>query len=276
MQTKSKGMKVWYLLFGALCVVLLGVAAVWDLKIDQMINNPENYFGEFLARIGELPVYLVAPFSAVVFFAANKKTVWKAVLSALLAVLGWVLFFVWFGGNWFKSDDFRDAFSVVLAVFVSAVSLFIAAKLPEKTMKQLQPFAVFLLIAAIGTALSVEGIKRVWGRVRFRDLLRAEDFSAFTPWYLPQGVTGNKSFPSGHTSAASASLLLSALPCVFEKFKKQEVKIFIITALYTFAVGLSRMIVGAHYLSDITMGTLIGFLWMVAIKKLYLEKRLAK
>lgn len=276
MKTKTKSMKAWYLAFGALCVVLLAVAAVWDLKIDQLLNNPENYFGEFLARFGEVPVYLVTPFAAMVFFASNRKTVWKAALSVLLAVFGWVLFFIWFGDNWFKSDDFRTVFSIVLALLAAAASLLIAAKLPEEKMKPLQPFAAFMLFAVIGTALSVEGIKRVWGRVRFRDLLRAEDFSAFTPWYLPQGVTGNKSFPSGHTSAASASLLLSALPCLCEKLKKQEVKIFIITVLYTFAVGFSRMIVGAHYLSDITMGALIGFLWMFAMKKLYLEKRLAK
>ena len=46
-------------------------------------------------------------------------------------------------------------------------------------------------------------VKIAWGRVRFDDLgvdFRNATPALYTPWYVPNGPNGEKSFPSGHAS----------------------------------------------------------------------------
>jgi membrane-associated phospholipid phosphatase len=244
----------------------------------KALNSPANPFGVFFERIGKLPVYLIIPFSAMAFFntrprGKNAAAVLIAAATVLYSAAGCIYMCMYLGGNWFVADEYRDAYCVIFGLAVSAATLFISKHLPNETMKKLRPYAWFAMIAGLGTSLSIELIKNIWGRVRFRDLLRAESFDAFTAWWLPQGENGNKSFPSGHTGAASAAILLTGLPCVFESLKKHETRFFIAGALYTFAVGFSRLVVGAHYLSDIAVGALIGFTWYFCARSFYLAKQ---
>lgn len=273
MKTKSNNIRSYYIAYLALCGVFLLISSFWDLQINQLVNSADSYFGTFLARIGELPVYLVIPFTSMVFFVCSKGKAFKTILSFIYGIGGWLYLFIWLGDNWLKDDQFRLPFSVFFGLVFAALSFYIAKKLPRDVMLKLKPFAIFLLIAALGTALTVEGIKNIWGRVRFRHLLEDDNFNRFSHWFISQGVNGNKSFPSGHTSASSSSLLISALPLICAQLKKYEVRMFVLAAIYTFAVGFSRIIVGAHYLSDITVGALVGLAWFLAVKKFYLEKR---
>ncbi len=280
MKTKTNNLKGYYIAFLASCVVLLICSAIWDLKIDRFINGPENPFGKFFERTGELPVYLVMPFSAMVLFATRKRdgnllSTLKMVLIVVYSLFGCIVLSTQFGGYWFIKDDFKDIYTYIFGIIFCPVTLLIAKHIPLDIMKKLRPFAFFIMIAGIGTTLTVELMKNLWGRVRFRDLLKDDnDFARFTAWYLPQWNGDNKSFPSGHTGAAAASMLLSALPAVFEQLKKYEVRIFICSVIYTFAVGLSRMVLGAHFLSDITVGALVGFAWYFCVRKFYLEKKI--
>lgn len=270
-----------YIAFLACCGALLTLAALFDLQLDQLVNSTDNPFGVFLGRTGELPVLLIIPFTAMVFYSTRQKgktapVVLKTAGVVLYSLIGCIYMCINLGEYWFIKDDNRTLFCVIFGVLTCLVTLFIAGFLPVEPMQKLKPYAYFLMIAGLGTALSVELVKNIWGRVRFRDLLAAESFEAFTPWWSPQWFTGNKSFPSGHTSAASAALLLTALPSVFPKLRKYETRIFIVTALYTFAVGASRLVVGAHYLSDITVGALVGFAWYYCARRFFLEKKLGQ
>jgi len=115
-------------------------------------------------------------------------------------------------------------------------------------------------MALFGYVIFIQGVKYFWGRVRFREL--DATFSQFTPWYLPQGITGSDSFPSGH---AAMGLMLLALLILLTN-KKQWVKYSIITIIFLWGVmlALSRLVIGAHYASDVLFGsffTIITFLY---------------
>ena len=77
---------------------------------------------------------------------------------------------------------------------------------------------VVVAVALFGYVICIQVVKYFWGRVRFRELDAA--FLQFTPWYLPQGITGSDSFPSGH--AAMGWMLLPLL--ILLANKKQWVK----------------------------------------------------
>jgi membrane-associated phospholipid phosphatase len=98
------------------------------------------------------------------------------------------------------------------------------------------------------------------------------DFSSYTPWYVISSAKETyasfnlssdcfKSFPSGHTNSAGCCYALLALPDLFEKFnnKKSKTILYISTVLYTALVGIYRIRVGAHFMSDVTIGGTLAY-----------------
>lgn len=101
-----------------------------------------------------------------------------------------------------------------------------------------------------------------------RDMIDKTDFHWFTHWYeigQDDGVIWHdpRSFPSGHTSASSFSLLLFPLFTRNEKLSKFFVPAYILGVGYVMAMGLSRMMRGAHYMTDVTGAGLIMFTIMI-------------
>ncbi|MDD1776493.1 MAG: phosphatase PAP2 family protein [Candidatus Methanomethylicus sp.] len=109
--------------------------------------------------------------------------------------------------------------------------------------------AIIIILAILGPLLIVQTAKLFFGRVRFRDLYT--DYSNFTPWYLPQGITGNNSFMSGH--AAMSFIFLPLLISVRELRWSDFRKIMVVSLVIGWGlfVGASRIVVGAHYASDV-------------------------
>jgi membrane-associated phospholipid phosphatase len=104
-----------------------------------------------------------------------------------------------------------------------------------------------------GYILFVQPIKLFWGRIRFRDL--ADNYSDFTAWYVPNGITGNQSFPSGH--AAMGFMLMALFVFIADKsfYKRIIVKGIIIS--WALTVCVSRVVIGAHFTSDVLFGSFI-------------------
>jgi membrane-associated phospholipid phosphatase len=122
-------------------------------------------------------------------------------------------------------------------------------------------------MSLIGYLIFIQMIKIFWGRLRFRDLDALQ--SDFTEWYLPQGVMGGESFPSGH--AAMAWMLLPIILLIPKKNK--IVKIFTtgLIVAWGIAVPLSRVVIGAHYASDVLFGSFIMIISFLLIGGKYLS-----
>lgn len=114
---------------------------------------------------------------------------------------------------------------------------------------------VFLAVGTPGIAAAIS--KRILGRARplFFDDLRVWDFQLFQlDWTM-------HSFPSGHTTTAFAFAL--ALVMLFGKAWRW-------TFLFAAMIGLSRIVVGAHFLSDVAMGVVFGTLGALLVQRVYL------
>ena len=90
------------------------------------------------------------------------------------------------------------------------------------------------------------------------------DFAPFTKWYQ-KGDTSltyynyRDSFPSGHT-VYSCTIFLSTLFCgAFKRLKKFAPIALIVSFVYVFLMGWSRLVAGAHYLTDVAAGAIIGY-----------------
>ena len=113
-----------------------------------------------------------------------------------------------------------------------------------------------------GNILFVTILKIFWGRIRFKDLTGY--YSDFTPWYLPQGITGNQSFPSGHASMGFMMIALFVFIVDKPFYKRIILKGLIIS--WALAVCVSRVVIGAHFTSDVLFGAfamIIAYLFLI-------------
>ena len=113
-------------------------------------------------------------------------------------------------------------------------------------------------------------------------LVAADPRACFMPWWQPGQTLRNelvaagvaaeefKSFPSGHTANASALMLLSLLPCIRPALAKKRGLLFGIGFGWTCLVALSRVIMGAHYLTDTAVGFGIGLAVLAVVSRLLL------
>lgn len=116
--------------------------------------------------------------------------------------------------------------------------------------------ALFLFAAVALSGLITDLIKPLVGRLRPKLLLEANLFG-FDPFRI--GYEYN-SFPSGHATTVFA--LAAALSFFFPRWR---------LPLFSFAavVGLSRIIVGAHYLSDVMAGAYVGLMTVFLLVLFY-------
>jgi undecaprenyl-diphosphatase len=107
---------------------------------------------------------------------------------------------------------------------------------------------VRLLVSVCGSSLSVLFIKAVVAAPRpIEEALYSEITS---------------SFPSGHATIAMS--LYGFLLWHVHKQKKQRFKTLLIAtlAILIILLGVSRLYLGVHYLSEVLVGYIVGFIWL--------------
>ncbi len=77
---------------------------------------------------------------------------------------------------------------------------------------------------------------------------------------MAEGVSSDefRSFPSGHTACAACAMLIGLLPTLRKGKEKRTRLLFILGCLWAAAVAVSRIWMGAHFLTDVTMAWLIA------------------
>ena len=111
---------------------------------------------------------------------------------------------------------------------------------------------VGLLIATLGSTIFTFLSKLLFHRTRPVDILLFEQ---------------TDSFPSGHATITVALYgFLAYMAIRFSRNFATQVRIAAITIFFSLLIGLSRILLNEHYLSDVLGGYLVGTLWlMVAI-----------
>ncbi len=127
--------------------------------------------------------------------------------------------------------------------------------------------SVFMvLIAIVGGSLLVGGLKMAFGRPR--------------PEVVPHLLTETSlSFPSGHSAmAAIVYMSLAALLTPIQSRRRARVYIVVVALVLTLIIGISRLLLGVHYPTDVLAGWAVGIAWgaMCYLLSVYLRVRAGK
>ena len=237
-----------------------------DLQISEKLYNDRNFIANFMNLMAMVPSCIIMLYCAGVvnWFLRKTKLYYPSMLLPLGAgVMAWREIGKWAG--------FGKPVWILLgaACGAAAIILFYLRK-PEITKKQF--IIAFMFLAATGCiVVNVELLKRIMGRRRYYSM--DDPAAQFTPWYkLNPGADGDifESFPSGHTSF---SMLLTFLIYMPEMIKVNLGKrpATIIALAWVAVVMYGRIVYGAHFLTDVCMGAIVGLIWCF-ICQLLIEK----
>ncbi len=191
------------------------------------------------------------------------------------------------GGPSFKGvPAFMWGIAAFLALFAAALSLFAVNCFSDETLKKLPRFAVVTMAAIVVAILLVQALKNPVGRMRYRAMNVIGDFSGYTRWYVAGGQPDKawmretfgtsdafKSFPSGHTRAAAAFYLVALADVIGVKSRRRRAALWCLAVGFTAVVAVSRIMVGAHFFSDVLVGGAIGFAVCMAAREFFLVDR---
>jgi len=259
--------------------VLAGYFAFADLQISNSIVNQNAGWAVFLEQYGELPG-LVIIILGIFFFSQklNYNSKLKLIFVRVFLVLGeavtltYLIFVVLQNVTGSQSFFFSlDKFIIVLSLVVSILLVF-PVKIWKLQISDLTHSFSKIVVGMVlfGYLICIQLVKIFWGRLRFRDLNSIQ--SDFTDWYIPNGINGNQSFPSGH--AAMAWMLL---PLIILLPKKSNIIKFFTTGIilaWGIAIPLSRVVIGAHYASDVLFGSFVIIISFLVFTEKYLSGKL--
>ncbi len=246
--------------------------AFTDLQISISVANQNSGWAIILENFGEIPGLLVLYSGAHIYLTiySSKSRLRKITFSIILFLatffLSGYLVFVFYNGitgSYAFLQENKIIISLAILLINFLLNIFIRNLIIPNSLKQFSKISV--LLGVYGYLLIVQPIKHFWGRVRFRDLDAL--YSNFTEWFIPNGINGNQSFPSGH--AAMGWMILPLLLLVVNKSKNIKISLLILIISWGLVVSLSRVVIGAHYASDALFGAfIIVIVFLLLIKYL--------
>lgn len=282
--------------FAAVLVVLLIVGTFADYQIAQAVYAPDNPVVVFISTLGLLPMCYPACFLLGVLVErslASRKPQLLRIAGAVLCVALAMLFGALitravlstrdgFGGMFGAEPPelVRAGIGAVVGAALCALG-FRAGKANDA--KDLARDTIVVIVVLVGSFLLVEIVKNFMTRPRPRLLFAGYEGIEFCPWYQKNssaaefmaaygiGTDAFKSFPSGHSvQAAAIFTAFYGLSLVYPRLREKLGLVLVIGIIFTLVVMACRMILGAHFLSDVSMGALvsvIAFLVLMALRK---------
>ncbi|WP_031543311.1 phosphatase PAP2 family protein [Mesoplasma photuris] len=262
-----------------LFLTLFLVGTFKDLQISQSIGNKDSFYGVLFDYFG-----FVAPSTYAMIIVCLTFNFWKQkkklkyilpleVLTYLLVV--GIFTYLLIDDVDFKKTNDLWSFVINALVYLSIYAIiiyFFNSKFNKIEYNKEFAFRIIIaLVFILLMTLTTEVLKNIFNRPRPRSVLEG-DVIYREWWNISYSGVGGKSFPSGHTTAA---ILIISMALIF---KDQKIKtMFIILGLsQAILVGMSRVVITAHFLSDIAMGALISTTFYLLTEELIMPKILRR
>lgn len=260
-------------------IVLAIIFGFTDLQISIGIVDENSIWAKFIADYGEYPGWIMVFISIYVLIGSvdrsgkGKYIIFIAtIIIAIILLLYRVIDELVSEGNLINIGIYEYFLIPSFGIVIGLILHFVFKKIPSD---KFQPYIKFgqitLLLAIINPLILIQIVKLLWGRVRFRDLT-PPGYPEFTPWFIPQGYTGNQSFPSGH--CAMGWMLLPLILLILDKNKVIKYLAVILVIAWGIIEALGRIVIGAHYASDTLFSTgMAVVIFLFLYKKYYFSTK---
>ncbi|MFA6861700.1 MAG: phosphatase PAP2 family protein [Bacilli bacterium] len=305
------GLSVALAVFLTLFTLVTVNSGFYDLQISKLLvttlapnqRYATSIFGRIFETLGEQPFYLLIQLcfiSLIVILLRKKKT--PLVIIGIVGLFGLSIATGFFALHRIEAyiARYQENDSVWTHLFsplpfclnlfggmlISLLLFFSLRKfLSSLDEKSLLRLILVFLVAVIASQVLVQlVIKNIFHRTRYR-AINVNPALSFLPWYqinevpteLGNNITDDfRSFPSGHTCSMATSFIMMLIPIYFPKL---QTKIgwsicILVPVIGTFLIALARIMMGAHYLSDVTCGAFIPlfFIWCAY----FVERKISK
>ena len=276
----------WFLVVFAIAIIGILFGSFFDKSLSNAIANSNNGFGKFVETFGESLAYSIGSIGALLIWMGlwRRKAIWLKIAGWVILVAGTVIMTYMLGDSFYNNPrseiviygflignaflSYLVAFLILIAI--DAIVFLILDKGEEKANVMLRIGCILVLAMLLQWGL-MHFLKRIGGRPRWRFLYELGGVWKETPydfqnwwnfaWFKNPKNDYFKSWPSGHTATASLAILLGLLPQVMKKpFRNSELVLFGCGLLYALIVAFARILAGAHFLSDVSFGLLVGSL----------------
>lgn len=262
----------------AVLLVMLAVGSFADYPISLALYHPDNPLAGLLAGFGEYPAALgLSAAGAMLLSARNREKRLTGVLQTIAGCLS-----ILFGGTmaavlptgYLDIPVWLAALIGVGCTGLTVWGMLLLCRGADRGIV-LRTAGAFLLVI-FADILVVNLIKIPWGRARMR-LVASDARAYFMPWWQPgtelrdalvaAGVAAEefKSFPSGHSANSSCLMLLALLPLLRPQWERRQTALFCAGFGWALVVAVSRIVMGAHYLSDTAVGLAVGLAAAAAV-----------
>ena len=268
-------------------------------------------FGVAFEALGSNPVYIgfAFAFSILFWYCYRKKSLSAAprtIFAVVMAVCAYIANYVMVTDSMdyvqehvmmiehsnLTTPGWMLLINVIVACAFWALGLLAVRNFTDAQIEALFKVALATLAFLILSTVVLHLIKGPAGRIRYRAMNMNPDspdygFAKFARWYEHNGqwiskedmvalfgtTDALKSFPSGHTNAAGASYLMPMLNDAL-KIKNKGVRalMWICPVIITGLTAVSRIIVGAHFFSDVLVGGTCAFVCMILCREVIVCK----
>ena len=255
-----------------LIVMMFACGSVFDWELSELLVDMQSGPALFFTSFGEYPAAMGLAAAGTMLIMGKNRGLWgiiQVITGAWLILSGAVMAVI-------LPMAYMGLHPAAAAAVGSAVTvltvLSLRSALSGKDKRFLIRMAVLFILVILLDIVIVNIIKNVQSRPRMR-LIIADERVCFLNWWesgralrdslMKAGVSAEefRSFPSGHSANASLIMLFSLIPA---SGRKRNL-FFMAGVIWTLAVALSRIIMGAHFISDTAAGFAIGLAVFVTL-----------
>lgn len=277
-------------------LVLFILGSFYDEAISQEIYIENFTFGIIISAFGLVVTYgISALFAGLLLGEAlkleNKKL--KILISTCTVLFLLVIIYLC-GDNVFDANGFnKKGFGYkLLGIGIFALILPIFYYLGFRQSKKINNDKLWIVISIIiiGAVLALFagafGIKEIFHRPRFRTVVQEIEGIEFHKWWVPfkdykNYITADitkeefKSFPSGHATTSMIAVFGFSYLFLFDpRLKKYQTYLFYLGVTYSFFISLTRILAGAHFLTDVACGSIISLVFFFITNEIIIRKKL--
>ena len=242
------------LVLAGIFAAAMTVFTFFDLPLEKLLYTGSNAFGEMMKIAGILPTSLAGIFFGLALVVTGPQA-GRRCSSAIVGIAALVLFTAF---NLLCIYQLNRKSMLPAAIGCCA---WIAASVQVNRRitargdgAGLRKAAIIALCSITAAVLGQTAIKLLFNRPRFSAL--ADPDSEFRYWFYHYPIQADSSFPSGHASQAALSFLLLYLQYFDARLRKKSwnIAFFVFALAVVLGTMLSRVMLGDHYLTDVTAG----------------------